>query len=65
MVNDALTRIENGEFFLEPSKEQGLVAHLLAAELFRGAAVQIREPALRDAFRKRYPETRPSGAGRK
>jgi foldase protein PrsA len=37
----------------------------LAGELFRAAAVQINDPSLRDAFRKRYPETRPSGAGRK
>lgn len=35
---------------------------LLAGEVFRDAAVRIHDPALRDAFRKRYPETRPGRA---
>lgn len=37
----------------------------LAGELFRAAAVQIHDPALRDGFHNRYPETGPSGRGRK
>jgi len=38
---------------------------LLAGEVFRGAAVQIHDPALREAFRKRYPDVRAGGAGGK